>query len=116
MVLLEPGDRNAPDTHALPAHRLDEDRLVRHQPGDWMSEARILLAVTGVHRSLDPPPVAHPGIQRFQGRALERPQQLLGHVIADDRHEAAPVLAQEPGPPVSAPSARTIARVVLLKI
>src|SRR3989442_1016196 len=67
LVLLEPGGRKAPDAPALPAHGLDEAGLVRQQPGDWMGEARLPLAGTGVPRSLDPPPVAHPGIQRFQG-------------------------------------------------
>src|SRR2546426_8504996 len=65
MMLLEPRDRKASDARALPPHRLDEDRLVRQQSGERVSEPRVLLAVTGIHRPLDPPPVAHTGIHRF---------------------------------------------------
>src|SRR5262249_47016392 len=95
-MVLQPREREATDALALPAHGLDEYRLVRDQLGDRVLEARIFLAVARVHGPFHAPPVAHVGIERLDAGALERAENLLGHVIADDRNKARAILALEP--------------------
>src|SRR5262249_56513407 len=65
VMLSEPCDSEAADALAFPAHRLDEDRFVRHQARDRMLEPRVLLAVDRVHWPLDAAPIAPVALERL---------------------------------------------------
>ena len=81
----EPGDGEAADGLALPAHRLHEQRLVGQDPGDRMGEAWVALAVVRVDRVLEPPPFLDHWIGPRDLRPREDLQHALGHAIAHDR-------------------------------
>ena len=95
--VLQPQDREAADQLVLPVDRLDQHRPVGNGLGGRHAAPRLGLAVRRRDRPLDLAQLGdHRGID-LQPGGQRSSQDVLGDVIADQRHEVGAVGGEQPG-------------------